>query len=137
MCLSHVKAYRVAGDGGDIKPGWTLYLASLESTGAAHIAVALRQSLSMGLGDMAKTARKFVIILNTGTASSCARFGRRLQVFHPTVPLPCRMHQFCIAVVTVFKSAGIMPAIFCAVIIVPRRRAHKSQPPPVAQQEEH
>eukprot|EP00969_Alexandrium_andersonii_P226819 10016467-Alexandrium_andersonii.AAC.1 len=33
------------------------------------------------------------------------------------------MHQFCISVVTIFKGAGLMSAMFCAAILLHRKRA--------------
>ena len=67
-------------------------------------------------------ARQFVLVLNSDSASSCRKVGRHLGELYPTIHSTCRMHQLCISIVAIIKMAGLKSAVFCAALLLRRKR---------------
>ena len=100
----------------------TLPPALLESTSAEHLFAALVVRLPFTLHQLVGTSQKTVIFLNTDSAPSCLRLGRHLGTICPTLPSPCKMHQFAIALVSTVSSAGLTSAVFCGSLLLHRKR---------------
>ena len=121
MLVVHVTAVRYA-HGEPLHFELVLPPAWVESTAARHLYAAISARLPYTLTQLQRTVDKTVLILNTDSAQSCLKLGRQLGTLLPTLPAPCRMHQFCIALCAPANMMALKSAIFCATLLLKRKR---------------
>ena len=95
----------------------------MESTQAECLCAAVTNHLPLPLAAFRDMCRRFVLVLNTDSGTSCVKLGNHLQsVFPSSIPAPCRMHQGCLAMLAVFKATGCLSALFCSSLLLRRQR---------------
>ena len=97
-------------------------MATVESTASEALKAALWNRLPMPLQSLAQRSRRFAMVLNTDSGAACLKLGRHMSTVVPTLQSPCRMHQVCLAMISIFSIAGTMSALFCATLLLRRRR---------------
>ena len=117
----HMKVFRRCGDQ---VQSLDLVLPSgvVETTGSNTLLAALESRLPLSLATFRQAAQRMVVVLNTDSAPSCLKLGRHLNDVAPCLSAPCRMHQLCIAIVSVLRLGGIMSPMFCGSLLLHRRR---------------
>lgn len=121
MLVVHMVISRFRGDN-KLQLQFVLPPAMVASTSANHLLAALKQRLPFSIPQMLTTARRTCLVLNVDSAGSCLKLGRGLGSLCPTIAAPCRLHQLCICLVFVLRAAGLPSAVFCASILLHRRR---------------
>ena len=71
-------------------------------------------------------SHRFVLVTNSDSAGSCIKLGQYLGTLMPVLPAVCRVHQLNIAMVSVLRLSGMMSALFCAALLLKRRRVLKT-----------
>ena len=94
----------------------------LESTTAENLAAAVNRGLPLSLANIQARARRFALRVNTDSGAACLRLARHLGTIVPAISAPCKMHLGCLAMTAIFALAGFMSAIFCAALLLRRRR---------------
>ena len=95
--------------------------AVIGSTAAPHLLKALQVRMPFSIVEVAAKCRgELVVVLCTDSGSSCLQLARHLRA----LPAICRMHQHCLSLVAPLQLGGVMPALFCASLLMKRQRAH-------------
>ena len=97
----------------------------IEATTASNLHEAILQRLPMSLAAFALRARKFLLVCNADSATSCIKLSRFLGTLMPAVHAACRMHQLNIAMVATLKISGMMSSLFCGSLLFKRRRVKR------------
>ena len=96
--------------------------AILDNTRGENLKAALLHRLPWSLHAFQARCMRFTLVLNTDSAPACLRLGRHLSESVCALPAPCKMHQGCLAMSSIFVLGGIMSAMFCAALLLRRRR---------------
>ena len=65
----------------------------LESTRAECLLAAVVNRLPLPLAGFRDMCRRFILIVNTDSGTSCVKLANHLQTLFPCIVAPCRMHQ--------------------------------------------
>lgn len=99
--------------------------AVLESTSANNLKAALLRRLPWSLHSIKSRCKRFVLLVNSDSGAACLRLGRHLSEMAASLPAPCKMHQGCLAMTSIFGLSGFMSAIFCGALLLRRRRVQE------------
>ena len=91
-------------------------------TGAEHLKAALFKVMPVPLQFLRRQCDSFTIVLATDAAKSCLRLGRHIGETYQVVPAVCRLHQGCLAMVSIIALGGLSAPLFCASLLMRRRR---------------
>ena len=99
--------------------------AVIESTSASNLLASVEARLPMSFATMATYPRRFVLICNSDSASSCIKLSKYLGTLLPTIHAACRVHQLSICMISTLKLSGIMGSLFSASVLFRRRRVKR------------
>ena len=95
---------------------------ALNGTAAEFLVAGVKARLPLPLAAFAALASRFVLIVNTDSGPSCLKAVRHFSTEVPVLSAPCRMHQGCLAMSGLLTSSGLLSALFCASLLLRRRR---------------
>lgn len=108
--------------GGEARPvtlDLVMPTAVLENTAAHSLLAALTSRLPIQLEALrAKCNQRLTLVLCSDSGPSCLKLARHLQF----LPAVCRMHQHCLAMVSILKLGGLLSSLFSLCLLFKRRR---------------
>ena len=91
----------------------------VQSTKAEDLHAGLLKQLPLTTAEFrAKARHSFTLVLNTDSGKPCQKLARFLKAS----PAICRMHQHCLALVAPLRLGGVMSPLFCAPLLLKRKR---------------
>ena len=121
----HMKLFFRRGDGRTGKFHVVLPPTWLETTTAANLLAAIRQQMPATLAQLSACGDRFTLAVNSDSGRPCLKLARKLALSHTTIAAVCRMHQGCLAILAIFLRAGVLSALFCATLLLRRRRVQR------------
>ena len=109
-------------DGLKSQVNWVLPPALLESTSSDHLWAGLVARFPWTFAQLKTAAHRTICVFNTDSAASCLKVGRSMGELVPTIAAPCRLHQLCIAMVSVLRDAGLTSVMYSTALLLHRRR---------------